>query len=205
MSNKQSPVPTWALAGVVLLVLGLGATTLLYVAQRPGADAGAPPAGAAPPGRYPGLPRESVRAQDLSTIDCKNPVIVKALPRMMQTWSRPEKLVVIAKLKEAATPEAVDTLEAVATAVPDPEKPNEDARAHAVGALVGIGSKASWASVSRLATSSDKDVRRMAASSLGYSDATEARRLLGDLSRDKDADVAKAGSEALHLCEKRGR
>jgi len=133
--------------------------------------------------KYPDAPEESVKAQALSKVDFSNPHTVKNVPRMIPTMSLLEKLVIVRKLKEVGTPEAVQALHWI---VENEGAEVEDRiQGHATGALVKIDSEEAWAALKNLANSEDPAIREALAVSLGYSKKPEADALLKDLEKDE--------------------
>jgi len=150
-----------------------------------------------PPARYPGMDRDAVKAQDTSRLDFSNPHTVKITPNMVKNAGRLQKLVIISKLKETDSPEAAEALEKIVLETPEDAKPEDDVRAHAIGALVGMKTEKAWPNLLGLAAHSSPKVRELVATSLGYSERVEAEEQLKKMLEDASPEVAKKAQEAL--------
>ena len=152
---------------------------------------------------YPDSPVESVRAQSLAQVDFSNPHTVKNVPRMIPTMKSIEKLVVIRKLRELGTPEAVEALKWIVEN--DKSKAEERVIGQAAGSLVSIDSDASWKTLNDLSGSSDSEVREAIATSLGYTNSPTALEILNRLDSDASESVKSAARQAIEKRSDRGK
>ena len=178
--------------GAALLIFGQGEAPVVR-------DSAEPEAVNPPPQRFPGAPRESVKAQDFSKVDFKNPHTVRNAPRMMTSLTRLEKLVLIGKLKETETTAAAQALENIVLNPIGKCSPEEDIRAHAIGALVAMNTQEAWSVVLRLSQSEDAQIRAWVGTSLGYSKSSEADQVLSVLTRDESELVVKQAEESVFV------
>ena len=178
--------------GAALLIFGQGEAPVVR-------DSAEPEAVNPPPQRFQGAPRESVKAQDFSKVDFKNPHTVRNAPRMMTSLTRLEKLVLIGKLKETETTAAAQALENIVLNPIGKCSPEEDIRAHAIGALEAMNTQEAWSAVLRLSQSEDAQIRAWVGTSLGYSKSSEADQVLSVLTRDESELVVKQAEESVFV------
>ena len=189
---KGRSLPRMLAAGVLaaLIVGGTAVAVILYTGkptEKPGE----------PYRMYPGAPEESVKAQMLSKVDFRNPLSVKAAPNIMRNASRPEKLVLINKLKEANTPEAAEALQQIVRETPEDSRPNDDLRSHAVAALVAMPCDRALQAVDTLVACEKPKLRALTATSLGYVSSERSLDLLKKLTEDASPEVRSAAADSI--------